>query len=322
MAMPGTNTRRTLLVSVRDSLSVMAIDLATGDTVGVAKMGEDREQKPHEFALSPDGRFAFASIYGNGPYGANTRPGKEIAVIDLMTMTRIGTVDIDLYRAPHGVAADGDGMIWVTTERNHSAIVIDPTTRAIVRNVWMQVPVHFVAAAPGGRTMWFAHKEYPFVTAVDVARKAVIGRVDLPIGAQSIKASPDGRFLYVGDFHRPLLHVVDVAAMSVARTVPLVAVPGWPYATPDGRFVVVTTWNEPAERGFVEIFAAADLASVGVVECGAEPFHATVSDDGDHIYVALADGRIPLIDLARATIAEDSLRANGTGAEQVMIVDL
>ncbi len=322
MAMPGTNTRRTLLVSVRDSLSVMAIDLTTGDTVGVAKMGEDREQKPHEFALSPDGRFAFASIYGNGPYGANTRPGKEIAVIDLVAMTRIGTVDLDLYHAPHGVAADGDGMIWVTTERNHSAIVIDPATRAIVRNVWMQVPVHFVAAAPGGRTMWFAHKEYPFVTAVDVARKAVIGRVDLPIGAQAIKASPDGRFLYVGDFNRPLLHVVDVAAMSVARTVPLVAVPGWPYATPDGRFVVVTTWNEPAERGFVEIFAAASLAPVGVVECGAEPFHATVSDDGDHIYVALADGRIPLIDLARATIAEDCLRANGTGAEQVMIVDL
>lgn len=322
MADSGRNTRRTLLVSVRDSLSVMAIDLATGDTVGVAKMGEDRDQKPHEFALSPDGRFAFASIYGNGPYGANTKPGKELAVIDLAAMARIGTVDLDLYRAPHGVASDGDGMIWATAERNHSAIVIDPATRAIVRNVWMQVPVHFVAAAPGGRTMWFAHKEYPFVTAVDVARKAVIGRVDLPIGAQAIKASPDGRFLYVGDFNRPLLHVVDVAAMSVARTVPLVAVPGWPYATPDGRFVVVTTWNEPAERGFVEIFAAADLAPVGVVECGAEPFHATVSDDGDHIYVALADGRIPLINLARATIAEDRLRANGTGAEQVMIVDL
>jgi len=38
------------------------------------------------------------------------------------------------------------------------------------------------------------------------------------------------------------------------------------------------------------------------------------------ITVALADGRIPKIDLETATIAEDKLKANGRGAEKLMVV--
>jgi hypothetical protein len=118
-----------------------------------------------------------------------------------------------------------------------------------------------------------------------------------------------------------LLHVVDCEGEEIARTVQLKAVPGWPYATPDGKYVVLDTYDEPNDKGYVEIFDATDFSCVGVVDAGAEPFHAVASDDGKHVYVALADGRIPKIELATATIAEDRLKANGRGVEKLLVVN-
>jgi hypothetical protein len=57
-----------------------------------------------------------------------------------------------------------------------------------------------------------------------------------------------------------------------------------------------------------------------VVDAGSEPFHAVASDDGNHVYVALADGRIPKIELETATIVEDRMKANGRGAEKLLVV--
>jgi DNA-binding beta-propeller fold protein YncE len=314
------NARPTLLVTVRDSVSLCAFDVETGDSVGIAKTGEEGVAKPHEFAVTKDGRTAFTSIYGNRGYGTNDKPGKQLGIVDLETMTTTGMVDLDLYRAPHGMDTDRDGMIWVTAEVNRCALVVDPDARKIARSIWMEAPVHFLAQSRDGKRMYFSHKEIPFVSVVDIERKQVAGRIGLPIGSQAVFVSPDDRFLYVGDFNRPMLHVIDCATNALARTVPLKAVPGWPYATPDGKYVIVTTYDEPNDRGYIEILRAADLSPAGVVEAGAEPFHALAAGDGRHIYVALGDGRIPKIDLERAQIAEDRMKANGTGAEKLMIV--
>ncbi len=314
------NARATLLVTVRDSISLCALDLETAETVGIARTGEEGVAKPHEFALTRDGKTAFTSIYGNRGYGTNDKPGKELGIVDLETMTTVGKVDLDLYRAPHGMDTDRDGMIWVTAEVNRCALVIDPETRRIARSVWMEAPVHFIAQSRDRARMYFSHKEVPFVSVVDVGEKRVTGRIPLPIGSQSLSVAPDGRRIYIGDFNRPLLHVADAATNQVVETVKLAAVPGWPYATPDGKYVIVTTYDEPNDRGYVEILDARDFARARVIEMGAEPFHALAAGDGRHLYVALGDGRIPKIDLERAAIAEDRLRANGTGAEKLMIV--
>jgi DNA-binding beta-propeller fold protein YncE len=319
--MPAHNARRTLLATVRDSVSLIAFDLETGETAGIAKTGEEGISKPHEFAVTKDGRHAFTSIYGNRGYGTNDKPDKRLGVVNLETMTTEGYVDLDLYRAPHGMTTDRDGMIWVTAELNRCALLIDPDKRKIDRAVWMEAPVHFLAQSHDGERMYFSHKEVPFVSVVDIARRKVEMRIQMPIGSQSLWVSPDDKWLYVGDFNRPLLHVVDCEGEEIVKTVQLKAVPGWPYATPDGKYVVLDTYDEPNDNGYVEIFDAKDFSCIGVVEPGSEPFHAVASDDGKYVYVALADGRIPKIELATATIAEDKLKANGRGVEKLLVVD-
>lgn len=159
------------------------------------------------------------------------------------------------------------------------------------------------------------------ITEVDVATKAVAARIPLPVGAQGIRVSPDGRRLYVGDFHRPLLHVIDCTARKLIETVPLRGVPGWPFVSRDGGRVIVTTYDEPADRGFVEILEADDLTQRRVVEVPAEPFHALAARDGTHIYVALANGQIPRINLKTASLADGGFNAGGTMPEALVYYD-
>ena len=285
-----------LLCTVKGSVSLTTVDPAAGEIVGAVRVGKPDIAKPHEIALSADGARAFVSIYGTADYGRN-KSDNRIAVVDLASDGPVRHIDLDLYRAPHGLTRDRRGRIWVTVEESQSVLVIDPDSLEIERTVWMQAPVHFAAAHPARERLFFSHKQYPFITEVDATTGRVAARIELPVGAQAISTSPDGALLYVGDLHRPLLHVIDLSRRALARTVPLTGVPGWPYPTPDGRFVVVTTLIERDGRGFIEILDAATLAARQVVEIDAEPFHALAAEDGRHVYVVLGSGHIAIVEL-------------------------
>ncbi len=284
-----------ILCTAKGSASLVVVDAEAGTVVDRIVVGEADTAKPHEVAVTRDGKRAFVSLYGTADYGRN-KPDNRLAVVDLEARRLLGHMGLDLYRGPHALLIDHAGKLWVTVEESHSAIVIDPERLEIEKTVWMQVPVHFSAADSAGRTLYFTHKEYPFVTEVEADKHQVTRRIELPIGAQAICVSRDDASLYVGDFHRPLLHVIDRATHKIAHTVPLTGVPGWPYQTPDGRTLVMTTWLEGQGRGFVELFDPHTLKPRAVVEISAEPFHALASGDGTKLYVALGDGRIVVLD--------------------------
>lgn len=312
--------RELLLATVKETVSLTALDPATGEIVAVVPVGERDIAKPHELTLSADGALAFVSLYGSSDYGRNV-PANRIAVVDLASMSCAGHIDLGLYKGPHALATDRDGKIWVTVDPNRCVLVIDPVMREIERSIWLETPGHFLAQSPDGRTIYFSAKEYPVITEIDVATKTIAARIPVPVGAQGIRVSNDGRRLYVGDFHRPLLHVVDCAARRVVETVALTGVPGWPFTTADGAHVIVTTYDEPKDRGFVEILDARNLAERRVVQVAAEPFHALPARDGKHLYAALANGQVPKIDLATATIVESSLGVGGRMPEALVYYD-
>ena len=89
---------------------------------------------------------------------------------------------------------------------------------------------------------------------------------------------------------------------------PLTGVPGWPFNSRDGDLVIVTTYDEPNDRGYVELLDSGDLTSRRVIDLPAEPFHALPMHDGEHALVALANGDIARISLQKAALV------HGTGA--------
>ncbi len=309
-----------ILATVKENVSLTAFDAATGKPLAVVPVGEKDIAKPHEIAVTADRRYAFVSLYGDKDYGPN-KPDNRLGVVDLEKMTFDGHMDLGLYRAPHAMMTDTDGYIWVTVDHNCCVLVIDPASREIEHTIWLEVPGHFLAASPDGATVWFSAKEYPVVVEVDVAARRVVGHIPVPVGAQAIRVSPDGARLYVGDFHRPLLHVVELSSREVAQSVPLTGVPGWPFNSRDGRLLIVTTYDEPGDRGYVELLDSDDLTSRRVVEVPAEPFHALPEPDGRHALVALANGDITRIDLERASTADGGFPAGGTMPETLLYLD-
>ncbi|MEM9441218.1 MAG: hypothetical protein AAGA73_12280 [Pseudomonadota bacterium] len=307
-----------LLVTTKGDATLTAIDPHSGDIMSKAAAGDPNTAKPHELTLTRDGRLAVISLYGNADYG-NNQPANQLSIVDLESMAEVRRLDLGLYRGPHGLITDNDGKIWVTVECNQSALVLNPESWNIEQTVWLQVGPHFLARSHHGERIYFSHKEIPFLSVVDARKRHVMGQIMLPRGAQAIQVSPDDRWLYAGDFCQPLLHRIDTESMTLEKTIGLTGVPGWPYPTPDGQFVIVTTYDEHNDVGYVEIADAASLTVLGRVKLNAEPFHAIAAGDGQHIYVALADGSIPKIDLERQAVVDHRLHVGAVMPEALLL---
>lgn len=312
--------RELIIATVKENVSLSVFDAATGDIIAAVPVGTKDIAKPHEIAVTTDGSHAFVSLYGDKDYGPNT-PDNRLGVVDLRDFSLAGHVDLGLYKGPHALMTDRDDKIWVSVDPNRCVLVIDPVSWEIERTIHLGVPGHFLAPSPDGNTIYFSAKEYPEVVAVDVASKTVVNRITLPVGGQALRVSPDGTRLYVGDFHRPLLHVIDCEKAEVVDSVPLTGVPGWPFNGRDGEIVIVTTYDEPADRGYVELLDAADLRKRRVIELPSEPFHALPLRDDRHALVALANGDIAKIDLIDGTLVDGGFSAGGTMPETLLYLD-
>ncbi len=317
-------SKQFIIVTVKENVSLSVFNPETGEKVHEITVGVPEVGQPHEITLSNDKSKAFISLYGGKDYGSNT-PWNQIAVVDLKRWTLLGHIDLGLYKGPHGITTDSDDKIWVTVEHSHSCLVIDSDSWEIERTIWYKAPGHFIAQSPPnspmGEKMYFSHKEYPLVTEVDVATKQITGQISLPVGAQGLACAPDGMHLFVCDFHRPLLHIVDLKKQARTHTVPLTAVPGWPFPAKDGKYIVVNTYDEANDQGYCEILDGKDLLQKKVVELPAEPFHLLYTADNTHAYVALADGHIIKINLAKAEITDDGFYAGGTMPEALLFVE-
>lgn len=313
--------RKHILATVKENVSLAVFDAGTRELIAFVPVGDKGIAKPHEVAVTPDGRLAFVSLYGDSDYGNNV-PDNRLGVVDLETMTFDGHVDLALYRGPHAMMTDPTGKIWVTVEHNRCVLVIDPVSREIENAIWLEVPGHFLAAAPDGSKVWFSAKEYPVIVEVDIPSRRVVSRIPVPVGAQAILVSPDGRTLYAGDLYRPLLHLIDLAKRAVVQTVGLAGVPGWPSNSHDGRLVIVTSYDESRKLGYVELLNRCDMTVAGIAEVPAEPFHALSEPDGRHALVALANGDVARIDLQAGRIVEGGFHVGGTMPEMLLYVEL
>jgi len=313
-------TSRHILLTVKENVSLTALDAATGKTVAVVEVGTRQTSKPHELTLSADRRYAFVSLYGSADYGPNV-PDNRIAVVDLTSMSLAGHIDLDLYKGPHALVTGADGKIWATVDHSRCLVVIDPESWQIEHTLWLEVPGHFLAMAPDGNTLYASAKEYPVIVEIDMAARTITGRLSVPVGAQAIRVSKDGARLFVGDFNRPLLHVLDTKTRALTATHQMAGVPGWPFVSPDGRHLAVTTYNQADDQGFLELFDADTMELRRSIELPGEPFHVLFTDDSTQLYVVQADGDLPLIDIASAAIIEGSLAAGGAMPEAMVYWD-
>jgi YVTN family beta-propeller protein len=272
---------------------------------------------PHDLAISPDHKFAYIPVYGDGVYGKNPHPGHVIAIVDLASQKVAGTIDVSPYQAPHGIQIDDAGTIYVTCDLSRKLLVIDPKARKIEAAIDTEGTGHWVAVLPDASKAYIASKnDKLFISVIDLKKRTIVARIPAPNGTQGIAASPDGKWVVAVDYAEPKLLVINPVSDTVEVTIPLEGNAKGsfkPRFSPDGSKLLVCNMTE----SLVNIIDVADAhGKQAVLTVGKDPMGFAFAPDGKTALVANhGDGTVSVIDLSQNRVVS-SFKA-GAGVESL-----
>jgi len=272
---------------------------------------------PHDVAISPDHKFAYVPVYGDGVYGRNPHPGHTIAIVDLGARKIGGTIDVSPYQAPHGIQIDEAGKIYVTCDLSRKLLIIDPKARKIEAALDTEGTGHWAGVLPDASKAYLVNKnDKLFVTAIDLKKREIVARIPAPNGTEGIAVSPDGKWVVAADHAKPEVLVIDPQKDAVLVTIPLeknTKAAFKPRFSPDGSKLLVCNL---AER-LVNIIDMADPHGPQVVvTVGKDPMGFAFASDGKTALVANhGDGTVSVIDLSQNKVV--SSFTGGAGVESL-----
>ena len=291
-APPGAGPSGLLVVANKQAATASLIDVAAGRTIATLPTGTG----PHEAAVSRDGRWAVIT-----DYGAQT-PGSSLTVLDLERRAVARTVDLVVFRRPHGVAfLPGDSLVAVTVEADRAVLVVHVGRGEVVAQVATdQRGSHMIAVVADGRRGYTANIPDGSITEVDLVAATAPRRLAVATMTEGVAVTPDGGQVWVGSNDAHTVTVVDTRAWRAVDTIPGTTTPYRVTITPDGRTALVSYPNENAVRLF-DTGTRAELATVAIPgpRAGeAAPLGSTVSADSRWAYIALAaQDAVAVVDL-------------------------
>jgi len=284
-----------------------AFVLETGSWRTLARLPTGRG--PHEIAVAPDGRIAYAADYGmypaphDGPVGpAPPRWIEEqsgsISVLDLANVQRPRTIRVDGCRRNHGILAARDGRrLWTTCEEEGVVLELDAASGAALRRFATATGSHQLLATPGDAVLVASNVESGSVSLIALDDGAV---TTLPTGrgAEGLALSPDGRWLWVGNGIDGTLSVIDLPARRVVAAV-----------ESGGRFPVKLTFSADGREVWVVNTASRSIAAF---DAHSRALLRTLPFDSPPLGIlALPDGNM-LVSFPRLNEAAVLNAANGT----------
>lgn len=282
-------TRPFLVVANQRSGVATLVELSSGRVSNV-----DLGLKPHEVAVSPDGRIAVLTIPSE-----TFRRGRKVVVLDLATVAH-RTITLDGYNEPHGIAFLSDSVALIGTLAGTSAVYVDVRNERVLRAVHgFPANPYIVKLASTGRA-YVSSPTSSKVSEVDVAAARITRRFDIPNDPSGIAVSPDGKELYSGvwtDRGDGGIVVFDLEKGAIATKLPA-RQPRRITVTADGRVVVASDRDQMhlidrATRQVRSVFTGTNAGGSGV----------TCSPDSTRCYVALSQaGEIVEIDVVAARV--------------------
>lgn len=238
----------------------------------------------HEVIASPDGRTAFVPIYGNSGVGKPGTDGQKIAVVDLSTRKVTSDIDFGHGVRPHcPMFGPTDGMLYVTTELDHSISIIDPHSLKIVGSIPTGQPEsHMLVISHDGKRGYTANVGPGTVSVLDMQNRKTLTIIKISGNTQRIAISPDDRWVFTSDQTSPRLAVINTQTDKIEHWVKL---PGSGYGTApttDGKYLVVAVPHAKQ----VAIVDLNTFQVVHTVDVPAAPQEVLVRPDNKVAYVS------------------------------------
>ena len=297
-----------LLVDEKGDHSLAIVDPVAGKVVAdVAEGGITG----HEVAGSPDGKMAFVPIYGNSGVGMPGTDGSKIVAIDVAGGKVVGEIDFDHGVRPHcAVFGPRDGMLYVTTELDHTVTIIDPKTLKIVGTIPTGQPEsHMLALSHDGLRGYTANVGPGTVSALDIKARKTIAVIPVSGNTQRIAISNDDHWVFTADQTAPRLAVIDTATNSVKSWVKLDGLGYGGAATRDGRWFLIAVPHENK----VDVIDLKTMSLARSVDVGKSPQEVLVRPDGKAAYVSCIIGnQVSEIDLATWKVTRTIATGSGT----------
>ena len=266
----------------------------------------------HEVAAAPDGKTGYVPIYGNSGVGKPGTDGRNMVIVDLESRKVIGNIEWDHGVRPHcAVFGPKDGMLYVTTELDHTVSIIDPHSRKIVGAIpTEQAESHMLVISHDGTRGYTANVGPGTVSVLDMIGRKTLKVIHISGETQRISISPDDSMVFTADQTQPRLAVIDTRSNTIKTWIPL---PGLGYgtaSTSDGRWLVVAVPT-------VNKVAVVDLQSLKVVhtiDVPRAPQEVLIAPGNGVAYVSCdASRQIAAINTADWTVAK--LIPAGRGAD-------
>ena len=231
MASPALNAA-TLVVANKAEASASLINLEDGSVVATLPTGDG----PHEVGISPDGRFAIVTDYGN-----REAPGNSLTMIDIGAAKVVKTIDLGEYLRPHGVEWIDSETIAVTAEEQKALLVIDVATEEIVSAIDTDQDVsHMLSLSADKQRAYVTNIGSGSLTVIDLEAGERITNVPTGEGAEGIAVH--GQQIWVTNRGSDTISILGTESLEIAAELKSVGFPIRATATPTG-LVLVTRAN-------------------------------------------------------------------------------
>jgi len=205
--------RDVILVVQKGDHSLGYYDFATGAEIDRVPV----DPFPHEFSLSPDGRFAYLANFGVALAEHGGPGGNTVSVVDIQARRRIGRIDCKSYRRPHDVVFDGNGRLYILSEGTSTLLVVrDPASGRIDQ----MIPTrgegsHMVSVSRDGSMAFCSNMESGTVTVVfpkDPERPPVI--IGVGKHPEGSVFDAEERRLFVVNRESAEISIIDVPGLT------------------------------------------------------------------------------------------------------------
>lgn len=222
----------TLIVLNKAEASATLYDIQNGRPVVTLPTGN----APHEVAVSPDGRLAVVTNYGD------VEPGHSLTVIDIPQGRVMTTIDTTPYMRPHGVMWYPDNRrILVTAETRDALLTIDVSAAQVHSAIPTGQKIsHMVTADFENHRAYTANIVSGSVSVIDLVSQSLIKIIPVGVGSEGLALTPNGEQLWVTNRGGNNIAVINTRSLSVVSHIKAGAFPIRISFTPDGEKALVS----------------------------------------------------------------------------------